>query len=713
MQRTVRTNTLCLWKKHRPRESGPRFRTSSNPVNSIGCGVVQADSYRFLHQGGVYFPLLKLSVGRTNNLSNIYLWQRQRRIFSMTDSQKSKEMEGEEENDNIVTVLEDNPCWGSPTRHQLKDLLALIDRDTSILYDSPQYLVLNKPPDLRMDGPYPATVHKLLTYWFTPPSLVNLCKRKSTIENSITAGGDTENSNSSHDTLLLEAVSRLHQHNDATDNFLRPCHQLDYATSGILLVAKTKEAAGHIGRLFEERHQGVKKSYVAVLVGNLRRDLLSKSNETEIETDDSSAKVPVWTGGSTTQDLREQLQRLEKNHRRSRGAAGKQHRRMRGASNNKGKKMDGKSSITRSTFEGFQPAHSIFSKWKSRLRSISAENRSTERGQTKSDEESSSSPSKKKRRKFKRSSAGAHLTDNDWQRIWEPVKEAHEAIKKASTSTIDFETIEWKQLKMKHPTLKNAILRATDTHNDILRNAIREAGQKEQHEVGTTIGGDGTKIRSEFPTLFRLAEDSDIAGNCDEREHSAHKTGPSDSTFYVCCPLAQHPDQFNMVVPNSVARSCSRISTPPGSTTNRDEDVDASGDKIGQLKFRPSLTKCTILEHGTLFVVRNNRETKIEVTKVRLYPMTGRRHQLRVHMALAGFPILGDVAYGRVRDAYRNDNHLSDEKGHHIEVDICSRMCLHAQSLELPTLLGENKRNWKIGTSDPFVFGPDGRLQIK
>ncbi len=34
-------------------------------------------------------------------------------------------------------------------------------------------------------------------------------------------------------------------------------------------------------------------------------------------------------------------------------------------------------------------------------------------------------------------------------------------------------------------------------------------------------------------------------------------------------------------------------------------------------------------------------------TLVRLFPSTGRRHQLRVHLAAIGHPILGDILYGR------------------------------------------------------------------
>lgn len=69
-------------------------------------------------------------------------------------------------------------------------------------------------------------------------------------------------------------------------------------------------------------------------------------------------------------------------------------------------------------------------------------------------------------------------------------------------------------------------------------------------------------------------------------------------------------------------------------------------------------------------------------TLLRLFPETGRRHQIRVHLAAIGHPILGDILYGRpdadyldlvrgVRDARR------DEGGP-------ARQLLHAASLEFP-----------------------------
>ena len=64
---------------------------------------------------------------------------------------------------------------------------------------------------------------------------------------------------------------------------------------------------------------------------------------------------------------------------------------------------------------------------------------------------------------------------------------------------------------------------------------------------------------------------------------------------------------------------------------------------------KPSLTHYQVL-------ARNS-----DSTRVALQPVTGRTHQLRVHMAAIGHPVLGDALYGDVLSA--------------------SRLMLHAQSL--------------------------------
>jgi tRNA pseudouridine32 synthase/23S rRNA pseudouridine746 synthase len=75
--------------------------------------------------------------------------------------------------------------------------------------------------------------------------------------------------------------------------------------------------------------------------------------------------------------------------------------------------------------------------------------------------------------------------------------------------------------------------------------------------------------------------------------------------------------------------------------------------KVDPVHGKPSLTRWRVLS-------RDGRRTRLL-----LEPVTGRSHQLRVHMAALGWPIVGDALYGRA--------------GHE-----APRLLLHAQALRLP-----------------------------
>lgn len=79
---------------------------------------------------------------------------------------------------------------------------------------------------------------------------------------------------------------------------------------------------------------------------------------------------------------------------------------------------------------------------------------------------------------------------------------------------------------------------------------------------------------------------------------------------------------------------------------------------------RASKTKCYPLAYGSY--------KGAAVTKVRLEPHSGRRHQLRVHCAHAGMPIVGDATYIEDDGVYFEDAHF-----------VPPRMMLHAYELRL------------------------------
>jgi 23S rRNA pseudouridine1911/1915/1917 synthase len=109
------------------------------------------------------------------------------------------------------------------------------------------------------------------------------------------------------------------------------------------------------------------------------------------------------------------------------------------------------------------------------------------------------------------------------------------------------------------------------------------------------------KTQTAIPVLSRLFETRQV-----EKIYFAVVSGaPSKNEWSCDAPLAQHPAQ----------RGKMRV------------------DKTG----KPSETRFTVIQ-------RSEKKSLIKAV-----PLTGRTHQIRVHLRESGFPILGDVAYGGAR----------------------------------------------------------------
>lgn len=129
---------------------------------------------------------------------------------------------------NTSTMLDDDPCWGTPSQCSLKDLLKFIKKDTSIIYECSNYIVLNKPPDLRMDGPYLATVHKLLTYWYPSQSILQQIMTTDNEEQQNMNEQQLQDVkypqhhlNNNYNDQLLFYISNLKNYSETIDNELR------------------------------------------------------------------------------------------------------------------------------------------------------------------------------------------------------------------------------------------------------------------------------------------------------------------------------------------------------------------------------------------------------------------------------------------------------------------------------------------------------------
>jgi tRNA pseudouridine32 synthase/23S rRNA pseudouridine746 synthase len=70
--------------------------------------------------------------------------------------------------------------------------------------------------------------------------------------------------------------------------------------------------------------------------------------------------------------------------------------------------------------------------------------------------------------------------------------------------------------------------------------------------------------------------------------------------------------------------------------------------KVDFVIGKPSLTRYRLLTYMESYIhpLIHQCERGFDASRVELEPVTGRTHQLRVHMAAIGHPILGDVLYG-------------------------------------------------------------------
>mmetsp|Transcript_21999 Transcript_21999/g.45238 ORF Transcript_21999/g.45238 Transcript_21999/m.45238 type:complete len:478 (-) Transcript_21999:2228-3661(-) len=137
-----------------------------------------------------------------------------------------------------------------------------------------------------------------------------------------------------------------------------------------------------------------------------------------------------------------------------------------------------------------------------------------------------------------------------------------------------------------------------------------------------------------------------------------------------------------------------RVSTPESEAEARVavRDLNHAGwKKLVAKRPKPSITHFRIISYEEWM-------GKHPVTRIELTPITGRTHQLRVHCAAIGHPILGDPAYGFCGEAHMNGGFSDDtmtemsptcasfELRQNIEELVKfsgQKMCLHARKITL------------------------------
>jgi len=117
---------------------------------------------------------------------------------------------------------------------------------------------------------------------------------------------------------------------------------------------------------------------------------------------------------------------------------------------------------------------------------------------------------------------------------------------------------------------------------------------------------------------------------------------------------------------------------------------------IGEGDRRRVFVRREVRDDGERAVTRWRVERRLAgATLLRLFPETGRRHQLRVHLAAMGHPILGDILYGRpdadyldlmtgARDARRDDGSPARQLLHCVRLEFQDPAGAGAVSVDAP-----------------------------
>ena len=611
-----------------------------------------------------------------------------------------------------------------------------------IIYHDEHYIVLHKPPDLRLDGPYKATVHKLLLYLFPPPSLASIIGNNNNNHHccyNLHNGSDATtqaltthippSSISTEATILLQqnhnqllqSIYPLSSHSSLPDDPFRLVHQLDYATSGVLLLGKTRKATAVACKSFEERR--TTKKYVAVVTTtNHKYSNISSSSNLPPLGPEFFHNLPIlhpsslnaWRDGSLERHYKKKRQRNTHTVR-------------------------------------YLPIHSVFDNWRSTLL-----RRRKERGVEEECGGGGGGGAGSGGDAIPFHARICHTKNASSTRLPKPplptpkvalTSEEEEELLSLGTSwkvvksnilAMDSRRNEEEGCDNKGATTTNKWIDIVETmareYNQALGEYYTEQNLQQKKNSGDINNGATGRAAAvvaastdlALPPMFRISISSggtDNKNRPSEQESIAKDEDSDDdpnTTLYICASIGEIKGRFHVVVDPSISLS-KRDRLMNGNSMDSSRD----GGATNLPPMRPSLTKCTVLSRGYYNSSHNNNniQYRIPVAKVLLEPWTGRRHQLRVHLAnIAGCPILGDVAYDGSDENDDDDddddvmgsttttatttkstietatiNHYNQERSRLT----CRRMCLHAKELTIPLLGGESKT---FVAMDPFLL---------
>lgn len=526
----------------------------------------------------------------------------------------------------------------------------------SILHLDPHFIVIDKPYDVRMDGNHPVTVEKLLYHWnkenqFTIPS-------------------------------LPDGISKRDNKENLSPSF-KWVHQLDFATSGALCVALTKDGAAAACNSFEQRK--VKKQYLAVLYGHLNvKDLtqfekkddiiniyVEDSTQTNSTALSSSTKLVSSIAGSNNSyysKRKEEQRTLNKNFQ----------------SNDtwQNELMLENLKLAYNSLQNLikkYPTEEDFKLFIKENIEKYEENLEINENLDKNDE--LNEDNNKKRRKFQQEKDESTSLLNDYILFKSITFEALSINNKQRKLLRKFlnkcnetvETIQEEQFKKEYfeQKIKENLEKCEDNDNEDFNSSSSSSTFFQpplplddlQIESLLDFYRNQSEIKKDSPHIYRIPYSASSIYSSDE----INKKDEDNELLIIDIPLADYDTNEFKVIPGLPEEYREDYYKFILSKNEKYKKLLSSNSTISSLfsslyypEGRRSLTKLEVLSHGYF-------EGKIPVTKVLLTPLTGRRHQLRLHCRSIGFPILNDFTYNKIQQ--ENDDYSS------------KRMMLHSYRL--------------------------------
>ncbi len=177
--------------------------------------------------------------------------------------------------------------------------------------------------------------------------------------------------------------------------------------------------------------------------------------------------------------------------------------------------------------------------------------------------------------------------------------------------------------------------------------------QSDEKRRDCTMDGDNDEVANEdkppglpppsaTPTIFRLRSRSRSSAQTDvdtanERNAGSLSTDHDEELVYITAPVLAVSGDFRMRVLHGQLGQTTQTQTTQDCGDTASADTSEKNGKEEDDDWRPCETRLQVLARGFY----NGQP----VTKVRLMPVSGRRHQLRLHCLLLGHPIGRDVFY--------------------------------------------------------------------